>query len=142
MKQLLGAVLVFLCAAAFSYAQPPAPPAKAAPPAPAAGYVGDDTCVACHESEGKRLSATLHGKSQNPRTPAANVNQACETCHGPGGSTRDRRQGQDRVFTTMKPRDVSEVCVGCHNDRRTRCGRQHPRRAQPSCITCHRYSPK
>jgi len=148
MKQLLGAVLLFLCAAALSYAQQPAqpvPPAKPAPPAPAAGYVGDDTCVACHEGEGKSLSATLHGKARNIRTPSANLNQACESCHGPGkehSETGDK--AKIRVFTTMKPRDVSQVCVGCHNRSSHALwkGSIHDAR-NLSCITCHSiHSPK
>src|SRR5579864_1156273 len=45
--------------------------APGAAQAQGAGFVGDDTCVACHESEGKSLGASLHGKAQNARTPAA-----------------------------------------------------------------------
>src|SRR4051812_14509735 len=52
--------------------------------AQAAGFIGDDTCIACHESQGQSLRATMHGNAQNARTPSAKVNQACETCHGPG----------------------------------------------------------
>ena len=134
------AILFLLCIASPTYAQK-AP----APPAPAAGYIGDDTCVACHEGEGKRLSATLHGKAQNARTPSANVNMACETCHGPGkehSETGDKTK--IRVFTTMKPRDVSETCISCHN-RSTHAqwkGSMHDSR-NLSCITCHSvHSPK
>src|SRR5580765_4517962 len=110
MKQFLGAVLLFLCAivAATAYAQKPvtpAPPVTPVPPAQAAGYVGDDTCVACHDNKDKQLAATLHGKSQNPRTPAANGNQACETCHGPGKEhSESGDKAKIRVFTTMRPR--------------------------------------
>ena len=68
--------------ASAAIAPPAASPAE--PAAQATGFVGDDTCVACHEPEGKGLHLTLHGKSQNSRTPAARTGQACETCHGPG----------------------------------------------------------
>src|SRR5262245_43982864 len=47
-------------------------------------FAGDDTCTACHESQQKSLQSTLHGKSRNPRAPAAEANRTCETCHGPG----------------------------------------------------------
>jgi len=51
------------------------------PPAPAAAraiggaqqqgeFAGTDSCIGCHDSEGKSLAATLHGKAENPRTPA------------------------------------------------------------------------
>src|SRR5262245_45039731 len=55
-----------------------------APPQAASGYAGDDTCTACHETEGKTLPSSLHGKAVDSRTPAAKPNQACETCNGPG----------------------------------------------------------
>ncbi len=130
------AIVLFLCASAPAFAQAPAAPAA---PVLAAGYIGDDTCVACHDGEGKRLSATLHGKAVNIRTPSGKPNQACESCHGPG---KEHAESGDktkiRVFTTMKPRDVSEVCVTCHN-RSTHAqwkGSMHDAR-NLSCITCH-----
>ena len=98
-----------LCAATLYAAQQTKTPLKD-------GYVGDDTCVACHEGEGKRLATTLHGRAQNVRTPAGNANQSCETCHGPGkehSETGDKTK--IRVFTAIAPRAASDVCVGCHN---------------------------
>ena len=127
--------------AATVYAQRPAQPA----PPPAAAYAGDDTCVACHENEGKRLSATLHGRAQNVRTPSGNKNQSCETCHGPGkehSETGDKTK--IRVFTAIAPREASEVCITCHN-RSTHTlwkGSMHDAR-NLSCVTCHSvHSPK
>jgi DmsE family decaheme c-type cytochrome len=124
----------------------PSPQAqKPSPPAPAGGFVGDDTCMACHESEAKSLRSTLHGKAQNIRTPSARANQACETCHGPGkehSETGDKTK--IRVFTVIAPRDASEVCVGCHN-RATHAnwkGSMHDSR-NLSCVTCHSvHNPK
>src|SRR5262245_58889769 len=109
MKALLVSAFVLSAATAFA-----SPHGQAAPPKPAAlpaGYVGDDTCVGCHDNKDKQLATTLHGKSQNARTPSANVNQSCEICHGPG---REHAESGDktkiRAFVSMKPRDVSEVC--------------------------------
>ena len=99
--RLLVTALVFLCTTAIGLAaassQSPAaqangailrgavpPSASATPAAQATGYVGDDTCITCHDAEGKALRETLHGKAQNSKTPAAKNGQACETCHGPG----------------------------------------------------------
>ena len=65
-----------------------AAPQAGVPALQASGFVGDDTCTACHEAEGKVFKGTLHGKAQNVRTPSAKTNQACETCHGPGLSGR------------------------------------------------------
>ena len=49
-----------------------------------ATFVGADTCLACHDDKAKPLERTLHGKSSDPRTPAAA--EGCETCHGPGSA--------------------------------------------------------
>jgi hypothetical protein len=107
-----------LAPASRAVAQAPAAqvPAAQAPAAQASGFVGDDTCTACHESEGKSLRASLHGKAQNVRTPSAKANQACETCHGPG---REHAETGDKTkirrFTAMAPRDASDTCVSCHD---------------------------
>jgi DmsE family decaheme c-type cytochrome len=107
--------------------------------AQAPGFVGDDTCVACHEAEGKSLRATLHGNAQNARTPSAKVNQACETCHGPG---REHAESGDaaKIVNPAKlpPQRASETCATCHN-RSTHAlwsGSQHDTR-NVGCVTCH-----
>ena len=92
------------------------PPSTAPASAQANGFVGDDTCTTCHDSEGKSLKGTLHGKSQNARTPAAKTGQACETCHGPGQKHVDSGKPEDiKVFTAMSAKDVSATCLTCHN---------------------------
>src|SRR5262249_43976289 len=86
-------VCLFVCSLAVTagsqnQVQPTAPTPAPLSPGPAGpqadAFVGDDTCTACHEAEGKSLKQTLHGKSVDSRTPAARPNGACETCHGPG----------------------------------------------------------
>src|SRR5215510_3804654 len=57
-------------------------PQKAAVKTPSAEYVGQDTCLACHDDRAKGLSGTVHSKAAHPRSPAAA--QGCESCHGPG----------------------------------------------------------
>ena len=126
MKWIVLAALPLCAVTLYAAQQNPAQPASPSPAAPAATtqpktpakdeYAGDDTCMACHESEAKSLASTLHGKAKNERTPAARLNSACETCHGPGkehSETGDK--AKIRVFTSMKPRDVSAVCTSCHN---------------------------
>jgi DmsE family decaheme c-type cytochrome len=142
------AALATFVAAQTAPASPPRPSAPAArPPQPAlaGGFVGDDTCVACHEGEGKSLRTTLHGKAQNARTPSARTNQACETCHGPGkehSETGDK--AKIRVFTDIAPREASELCVSCHSRASHAMwkGSMHDQR-NLSCVTCHSvHSPK
>jgi DmsE family decaheme c-type cytochrome len=117
-------------------AQAPAAPTSAAP---ASGFVGDDTCTACHDGEGKSLSASRHGKAQNARTPAAKPNQACETCHGPGRAHAESGdKTKIRRFTAITPREASALCISCH-DRSSHAmwtGSMHDAR-NLSCVTCH-----
>jgi len=119
-------------------------PSSAAAPQ-AGNFVGDETCVTCHESEGKSLSATLHGKAQNVRTPAGRAGQSCETCHGPGQKHVDSGRKEDiRRFDAMSPRDVNGTCVSCHSKgaHAEWQGSMHDAR-NVSCATCHSvHSPK
>src|SRR5689334_19799218 len=87
--------------------QPPAPSS----PAQAPTYVGQDTCIGCHDTEGTSIGHTAHGKAQNPRTPQAG--HGCESCHGPGSAHVDDPSvpGSIRRFQTMKPREASETCL-------------------------------
>src|SRR5258708_6418383 len=79
-------------------------PAPASADAQASGFVGDETCTTCHEREGKGLGATLHGKAQNVRTPAAKTGQSCETCHGPGQAHVDTGdKSKIKRFNAMSP---------------------------------------
>lgn len=107
-------------------------------------YVGEDTCVGCHDTEGKSIHQTLHGKAQNPRTPEGV--RGCESCHGPGKAHVDDPSKPDSIrrFTTMTPRSVSETCLTCHSrgNHTQWKGSMHDAR-NLSCTTCHSvHSPK
>jgi len=126
-----------------SPAQPPA--AKpAAPAAPQAGYVGSDTCLTCHTDMDASLKGTPHWQAKNPRSPVAT--HGCESCHGPGQAhVDDDAKGHIKKFKqTMKPAEISETCLACHN-RGAHAGWEgsaHDRR-NLSCSTCHSvHSPK
>ena len=114
--------------------QSPAPP-----PAADAQFAGDDTCVACHEDVGKKLSSSQHGKSAHPRTPAATANRACETCHGPGmehAETGDK--AKIRVFAALAPREASATCLTCHSRSNHALWNGSPHDVRNiSCTTCH-----
>ena len=127
----------------------PASAANATPPAAATpqatGFVGDETCATCHESEGKSLHASLHGKSQNTRTPAGRSGQACESCHGPGQKHVDSGNKADiRRFNAMSARDANQACLSCHNkgSHANWQGGMHDAR-NVSCASCHSvHNPK
>jgi len=126
-------------------AQAPTPKAPAAPtPAQPGGYVGEDTCVTCHDAEGKSFHQTLHGKKEDPRTPAAA--HSCETCHGPGQAHVDDPSKPDSIkrFAKIAPRDASAVCLTCHSraNHTQWTGSPHEVR-NLSCISCHSvHAPK
>jgi len=120
-----------------------APPAPHSAPAPQAGYAGTDTCVVCHEAEGKSLKGTKHSLAKDPRTPAAT--HGCESCHGPGQAhVDDDAKGHIKKVKEMTPAAISETCLTCHNrgDHAGWEGSAHERR-NLSCTTCHSvHNPK
>ncbi len=120
-----------------------ATPAQNAPPQQGRTYVGQDTCVTCHEAEGNSIHRSLHGQKQNPRTPEAT--HGCESCHGPGSAHVDDPAKPDSIvrFTTLPPRAVSETCLTCHSTTHTMWkGSTHDIR-NLTCTTCHSvHSPK
>ena len=149
----LATALVLVCLGAIAMAaKAPAPgPTRPSPAGATAsqvtGIVGDETCATCHDSEAKGLHQTLHGKSQNGKTPAAKAGQACETCHGPGQKHVDSGKKDDIVrFATLKARDANDACLSCHAKNATHAagwqGSLHDAR-NVSCVSCHSmHSPK
>jgi DmsE family decaheme c-type cytochrome len=149
----LATALVLVCLGAIAMAaKAPAPGLTRPSPAGATasqvtGIVGDETCATCHDSEAKGLHQTLHGKSQNGKTPAAKAGQACETCHGPGQKHVDSGKKDDIVrFATLKARDANDACLSCHAKNATHAagwqGSLHDAR-NVSCVSCHSmHSPK
>ena len=123
--------------------QPATPPSgMKLPPTPekqvGATYVGDDTCLTCHEGQKKGYSGTMHGRSDHPRAPGAKM--GCETCHGPGSKHAEDETvpGLIRAFKKNTPDDNNQTCLTCH-DRGTHAlweGSVHDSR-KLSCSTCH-----
>jgi DmsE family decaheme c-type cytochrome len=83
-------------------------------PAQASGYVGEETCLTCHEDK-KAINGTPHGMSGDAKTPAAA--HGCETCHGPGQAHVDGGGDKTKIrtFSTMTASEASAVCTTCHN---------------------------
>ncbi len=110
-----------------------------------AGFVGKETCVTCHESEGKSFDHTLHGRIQDKRTPAAS--QACETCHGPGQAHVDSGGDKTKIrrFSALSAQDANNTCLSCHSKNGSHAqwnGSMHDAR-NVSCVSCHSvHNPK
>jgi DmsE family decaheme c-type cytochrome len=122
----------------------PAKPAAAAKAAPATGYVGEETCLTCHEDQKKGYHGSPHARAGNPRTPAAN--KGCESCHGPGQAHVDGGGDKTKISNpkTLTPREASDVCLSCHNrsGHNDFAGGKHDSR-NLSCLTCHSiHAPK
>jgi DmsE family decaheme c-type cytochrome len=126
-------------AAAVQQAQVPAPV-----PYDAEGYVGEKSCIECHDAQKGAYYESVHSRATDPRTPAAR--KQCETCHGPTGQHAD-----DPViypikndFTKMAPAATTAICTTCHNrgEHALWDGSQHEARGV-TCTNCHSmHSPK
>jgi DmsE family decaheme c-type cytochrome len=127
--------------------QKPAPAQKPAQPAapPAAGYVGQDTCLGGHDDKDEGpFMKTAHATKADPRSPAAKL--GCESCHGPGAKHVDD-PGTNKLRNLRATGSASEInstCTACHS-RQTHVlwsGSQHESRGL-ACSTCHSvHSPK
>ena len=110
--------------------------------APAAGdYVGESTCLTCHEDQAYK--ATAHGLAMKERTPAAT--HGCESCHGPGKAhVESGDPAQIKNPGKMAPQEASAICTSCHNRGAHALwdGSQHDQR-NVGCISCHSvHAPK
>lgn len=118
-------------------AHDPAPAGPQAPPA--AEYVGDETCLVCHEDQARGYADRMHGRRDHPRAPGAL--QGCETCHGPGSAHADDPEvpGLVRAFLREPAEVSSAACATCHT-RGTHAlweGSTHEAR-NVACVDCHR----
>lgn len=114
------------------------PQQQAAPAAGADKYVGNESCLGCHDKEREGYERSLHHFDTDPRTPAAD--RGCETCHGPNSRHAD---DPDHVpvskdLKAIPASEVNAMCTTCHNrgEHALWDGSQHERR-DLSCISCH-----
>lgn len=130
----IAAVVLFgVVAAAAPQATAPLPGATQA----AGAYAGQDTCLECHEDKGESLLGTRHSRTEDGRTPNANL--GCETCHGPSKEHADT--GDPDLMTSFAEKsaiETSDTCVTCHNKGEHALweGSQHQGR-DVTCTNCH-----
>ena len=115
----------------------PAARTQAAAQPPAGNFVGDDTCITCHETQAYKN--TTHGRTFDKRTPLA-TGHGCESCHGSGQAHVDAGGDLTKILNPAKvsPERASEMCVTCH-DRGQHAlwdGSQHDQRKM-GCVSCH-----
>ena len=101
-----------------------------------AGYVGVETCAACHED-------LVKGFAANPHTRLALTHGGngvtCEDCHGPGQGHVDGGGDVTKIFQFDKatPKLVDQTCLGCHAAAHPNFERSPHGEAAVSCTSCH-----
>lgn len=129
-------VLGVLLSSSYALAAPAAKSAGGnANKAAASEYVGSDTCVTCHDDQGK-------GFANNPHQKIAETHGAgssCESCHGPGKAHVDGGGDVTKIFNPAKAsaQEVDKTCLGCHSGQHADFDRSPHAKANVSCISCH-----
>src|SRR5262245_50012984 len=86
------------------------PPQTPAPAAGAANYVGESTCLTCHDDKKQGYVGSPHHRAVDPRSPAAK--QGCESCHGPGSKhLEDPVANPVKRFSKLPAKEVNETCT-------------------------------
>lgn len=102
-----------------------------------ARYAGAKVCLDCHDDKAADIANSLHGKTANPRTPAAGM--GCESCHGPAAAhADDPEKVKPLQFSTASPEATAAMCTSCHEsgDQGMWHGSKHETRGV-SCTECH-----
>jgi DmsE family decaheme c-type cytochrome len=109
------------------------------------GFVGSETCKACHEEAFQKFSHTRMGRLflKQPRNSTEGL--ACESCHGPGKAHVDAGGGKGKGgLITFAKNDKTPaekrnaVCLSCHTkgSRIFWTGSAHESR-DVACTNCH-----
>lgn len=134
-------ILVLTLALAAACKSPHAP--EEVPPPTTATYVGEETCVTCHED-----AATSYGKTIHARALAGESRpeweRGCEACHGPGSVHAEEGGGKGvgglREFTPEESAATrSRACLACHagSDRLHEFLSGGHALARVACTDCH-----
>lgn len=137
---LVGSTLAAAVAFAPTAANGQAKAQKTEAAAAGATYVGQETCVGCHE---KVAVSGLHTKAADLRTPAGG--KGCEACHGPGSKhADDPEKVKPLQFDKVSAAAASAACTSCHSTSSHAfwANSKHDAR-NVSCVSCHSvHSPK
>ncbi len=128
-----------LCATALA-APPPKDTSAAAPAqaaAPAATFVGADTCATCHDDVAKSFATNPHTKMLE--MPGNRPGVTCENCHGAGSDHVAGGGDATKIFNPSKasPHDVDAKCQSCHAAAHPDYLRSPHAKANVSCVSCH-----
>jgi DmsE family decaheme c-type cytochrome len=110
-----------------------------AQPAKSPGYVGSETCKACHEEISNNLQKTPHSAIETGARPGWKE-KSCEACHGPGAKHAESASADDiRNPLKLAPKAVNDTCLTCHLNQSTPVGRIASGHAknEVACNNCH-----
>ena len=84
-----------------------------------ATYVGEKTCIACHNQENRHFSGTLHSKVFRLNPKNEKEKKVCEACHGPGSLHAKNPTDKGLLIGFTKGWGTAiEIqngqCMGCH----------------------------
>ncbi len=112
--------------------------APASPPAQS-GYVGGDTCLACHDI-GEAFAKNPHYKSWKDESLPWSE-RGCETCHRAGQAHVDAGGDAELIFNFKKvtARESSDQCLSCHLQQEERANflRGEHGLNTVACTECH-----
>ena len=103
-------------------------------------YVGSEVCQACHEDIYKAFAANPHHLVEKNKK-YNHVNNACESCHGPGSKHTETLSAADIQQPAKLPATRTDrICLSCHQNQSTHVGRLTSSHAknQVSCTVCHK----
>lgn len=78
------------------------------------GFVGDKTCMECHEDAMKSFEQNIHSRLKEFELKG--FQKGCESCHGPGAAHAEEGDAT-KIFTFKNAAadDASNACLKCHN---------------------------
>lgn len=137
---LVGSALAAVVALAPLTAEAQAKTQKADAAVSGATYVGQETCVGCHESV--KVDG-LHAMKADSKSPAGA--KGCESCHGPGSKhADDPEKVKPAQFGKISATEASSFCTSCHTsgEHAFWANSKHEAR-NVSCQSCHSvHNPK
>jgi len=107
---------------------------------PCAKYVGNDTCMGCHEEISKERH-NVHLRIASFEAPGAKA-IGCEGCHGPGSLHVDGGGDKTKILhfgeEGLHEEEVAAVCTTCHSSKEhlNWAGSAHAEN-EVTCTTCH-----
>ncbi len=111
-------------------------PVKGSATSPAAGYVGQEVCAACHTEEASSFANNPHSRLVLEH---AGKGVTCESCHGPGKAHVESGGDPKKIFRFDKASvaQVNAKCLSCHAAAHPNFEHSPHGRAGVSCLSCH-----